>query len=454
MNTLRDCRITMDGQVDTSSIASIVRDVTAPLGSDAGDEAKVLALFRWARNHLFAFPASPGDLHEDFNKALQIINWYGYGLCGTQAKVLGMLAAHLLGHENVRLIGMREREPGSWRMEERGPRAFIWSKPGWARDIRPFGGQGHTSLEIRWDGRWHFLDMLVGLYRRDPSGRIVGIDEIIADPNLVTTPVGDRDGDMPYGPEPEIFTESTVTYREIHCNTWPGRPLPLNLRPGERFTWLAERIPGAYYLHAKRRQRYGSHILAAPGPRGHAPDRPVPYWGNGEHRYDVTLRPDASDPHWCPESADWHVSVELPYPVIRIHWEMAEGGTGFLHHRPTTGDEIIPITAVGSAYQPECRGVACGYWIIVRAPDRTGPTRLSLRTIVQLNPAVTPKVGPGRNVVRLSAEGDGLLAARLDYRVGDEATSADLTGLGEHTLTLPDIEAITPGGICLANVAE
>lgn len=442
-DTLCDCRLNIAGQADTRSLATIVRDVVGPLGPDATDEAKVLALYHWIREHLFVYPCVPSDLYADFNSALNVINWWGYGLCGTHAKVLGLLASHLLGWGNTRLIGMGEREPGSWKAEVNGPRAFVWSLR--QQGFQPYGGQGHTSMEVRWDGQWHFLDVMVGFYRRDAKGRIVSIDELLNNPDLVNTPVDDPEGNMPYGPEPEIFFASKVGFHAIEYNAWPGRPRPLNLRPGERFVFLGERIPGAYYVHPEIRRRFGSDQLA-PGPRGHLPDRPIPHWGNGEHVAGFTLRPDSGDPFWCPETGDWHVEVELPWPIVQIHWKMDEGCSGFLEHEPSTGDQIRPIDAVGRVWQPETARPATRYRIICRSPGRTQPMRLSLRTVVQLNPLVVPRLQTGENRVTLACDGDGpALSARFVYQLDGDPHSVDIHGTGEHTIPVAsgDLKPIT-----------
>ena len=448
---LTNCRLTIDGQVDTYSVPNIVRDVVGPLGDAATVEAKVMALYHWVRRALFVFANnSPGDLQEDYNKALKIINWWGFGLCGTHAKVFGTLVAELLGPANVRLVGLREREPGSWKTETRGARAFIWSQR--ARDVRPYGGQGHTSLEVFWDGHWHFLDVMVGFYaRRDPGGRIVGIDELIGNRTLVESPVGNPEGDMPYGAEPEIFCDSNVLYKSVRFNHWPGEPMPLNLRPGERFTWLAEPMAGAYYLHPQVRHRYGSDALA-PGPRGHRPDRPVPTYGNGEHVLDVTLRPADDDPFYRRQSNDWSVPVELPYPVLSLHWRTEPEGTGFLHFPASTGDELVALKPIGSHYLPESATPGRSYRLILRAPDgHVGPVRLACRTIVQLNRLVVPQLEAGENTVRLAAEGEGELRANVGYRLDGEERTVELAGVGEYRVAVPATGEVAPGSITLAN---
>jgi len=432
--TLRSCKLTVDGQADAASVAGIVRDVLAALPADADDERKVLALYHWLREKLFVYPSSPDDLHEDCNKATQLINWWGYGLCGTQSKVFAMLLKYAIGFENVRLIGMREREVGSWRMRERGYRAFYWS--GQARDNQSHTPDGHCSLEVYWDGAWHLLDVMVGFYRRRADGVIASLDELLADPSIVDTPTGDPEADMPFGDEREIFTDSAVNWRSVPMNFWAGEELPLALRPGESFTWLAEPVPGAYYLHPRIRARFGSDALA-PGPRGHRPDRPQRRYGNGEHRWRVSLRPDPSDPFWCAETADWHLPVELPYPIIAIEWRMDEGGEGFLLFEPSGEDRIQPIQAIGRQFTREDRRPARHYTLIVRSPGRLTearprPITVDLRTLVQLNPAATPRLRAGGNTLRLHGDGDGQLCARVRYRVGDAEREQELRGVGAH----------------------
>jgi hypothetical protein len=47
--------------------------------------------------------------------------------------------------------------------------------------IEDFAGSGHTAVEVRWDGAWHFLDVTyAGYFRVD--GAILSFEEIQADP--------------------------------------------------------------------------------------------------------------------------------------------------------------------------------------------------------------------------------------------------------------------------------
>jgi hypothetical protein len=436
---LTNCKLTIDGQVDASSVESIVQDVTASLPPSAGDEDKVLALYRYVREHLFAFVGTQDDLIEPLNKAIQTLNWWGWGLCGRQAKTLGVLAARLLGPENIRIVGMREREPGAWRTGQDGrPYAFVWTPQ--MRGWKPDTPGGHTSLEIRWGGRWHFFDAMVGFYRRGGDGQIASLEQIVENPAIADRPVGDpQHGDMPYGPEVEIFTRSNVKFHDPGMNAWPGVMPPLDLRRGERFAFLAEPIDGEFFIHPKMRAAFQDDVSGG-GPREARPRAPAARYGNAEHGFEVELKPVNSDPFWCRETADWHVPVELPYPITSIRWDMSpaaagpQGGecSGFLSFPPSTGDEIVPIPAVGSHHPGPATAMGLGYRLIVRAPRRRGGVLVRLRTIAQHNPLVRPVLKNGRNLVRLAARGRARLVARIDYKLAGSPQSVRLEGVGGH----------------------
>ncbi|MCX7592037.1 MAG: hypothetical protein N2255_10475, partial [Kiritimatiellae bacterium] len=357
--TLTGCRFTIDGQVDASTVSSVVRDVLAQLPSDATVEDKVLALYRYVRRHLFAYLSTMDDTVETLNKAVYTLNWWGFGLCGRQAKTLGLLASELLGRENVRIVGMRERQPGAWRVGEEGrPYAFYWTQ--FSTDYKPGAPHGHTSLEIRWDGQWHFFDVMVGFYRRDEHGRIVSIREIAERPELVERPVGDPEGDMPYGPEGEIFTCSDLAFYEPGINTWPGELPPLNLRPGESFTFFLKPLAGEFVVHPKMRRLFRPEALEG-GPREGRRNAPPATYANARHEFRVRLVPSVRCAFWCPQTEDWHVPVALPYPVCSVRWEMTpaagrlkrspvseEACSGFLYFPAGTGDELLPVGPTGT----------------------------------------------------------------------------------------------------------
>ena len=467
----------MAGQVDAGSVETIVRDVLAGLPAGATTEARVLALYRYVREHLFAYISTNDDRIESLNKALLTLNWWGWGLCGRQAKTLAVLAAHLLGSENVRLVGLTEREHGAWRVGEAGrPYAFHWSTR--TKTWTPDQLNGHTSLEIRWDGTWHFLDAMVGFYRRlpDAAGRIVSIEEIAANPSLADQPVGDPlHGDMPYGPEVEVFTKSQVKVYAPGINVWAGELPALNLRPGERLTFLAGPMPDEWIMHPKMRAIATDEALAG-GPREGRPHAPAGRYGNAEHVYQVDLTADPTCPWWQPDSSDWSVPADLPYPIASIHWGMGigdralgiggqesggetverNGCSGFLNFPPSTGDELLPADASGSHRPGPDATVGRSYRLIVRGPGKGCAVRLTLRTIVMHNPRVQPSLKIGRNVIRLAARAEGSrerLIGRVDYKLDGVQKRVELIGAGEHEVIIPPGQ-LSEQSITLENVGN
>jgi len=176
--------------------------------------------------------------------------------------------------------------------------------------------------------------------------------------------------------------------------------------------------------------------VSAGGPREARPNAPAARYGNAEHVYQVELGP--GDRLWCPETGDWHVPVSLPYPITSIHWEISPGGSGYLCYPPSTADEIMPIAASGSLRPGPDARMGLEYRVVVRAAELGQPARLRLRTIVQHNPLVRPRLLAGRNVVRLSAGGEGQLAARLQWQADGQRRAVELSGVGEHEVIVAD----------------
>ncbi|MER3417421.1 MAG: hypothetical protein C4346_01970 [Chloroflexota bacterium] len=145
---VRDFKVTTDKTVDTSSLESIARDVFALSGAKTNDE-KAIALYQWLHHTIFhhAYPTEPRPQSVG---PLKIINVYGYGLCGSQHTVLKAL----------------------------------YETAGWK--CRYVGWPGHTTIEVFYDDRWHYLDVFLKCYFWDKKKQyIVGQEEIAADGTLV-----------------------------------------------------------------------------------------------------------------------------------------------------------------------------------------------------------------------------------------------------------------------------
>jgi len=149
---LQHIKITNDRAPDCSSLESIVQSVTKGCKSD---DERVIAIYNFCRydHYHHAYPNESGGV-----SALKFINVYGWGLCGGQHTVMAAL----------------------W--EAAG---YKWRYRGWSRP-------GHTTVEVFYGGRWHYLDTFLKFYTwtpdsQSPGGRTIASQEDIrANPELVT----------------------------------------------------------------------------------------------------------------------------------------------------------------------------------------------------------------------------------------------------------------------------
>jgi len=148
--TVRRIKIVADKAPDCSTRKSIVQSVTR--GCKTNDE-KAIAIYNFGRYAWYhhAYPRERGGI-----AALKYLNVYGWGLCGGQHSVL----------------------------------CSLWEAAGF--DTRFIGWRGHTTVECRYDGRWHYFDTFLKCYfwkgaPDAPGGRTVASQaDIAADPGIVS----------------------------------------------------------------------------------------------------------------------------------------------------------------------------------------------------------------------------------------------------------------------------
>ena len=149
-DSLRQVKVTTDRAPDCSSLKSIVESVTRGCETD---DARVIALYNFCRydHYHHAYPSEAKGV-----SALKFINVYGWGLCGGQHTV----------------------------------QAALWDAAGYPWRFR--GWQGHTTVEVQYGNRWHYLDTFLKFYTwiQDPADpkrmTIAGQEDILANPRLVT----------------------------------------------------------------------------------------------------------------------------------------------------------------------------------------------------------------------------------------------------------------------------
>ena len=104
---------------------------TVTRGCQTNDE-KAIAIYNFCQltNYHRAYPSEPGGV-----PALKVINCYGWSLCG----------------------GLHSIE------------SALWKELGW--EHRFVGWNGHTTVEAKYDGRWHYLDIFLKFYAWEPDGK-------------------------------------------------------------------------------------------------------------------------------------------------------------------------------------------------------------------------------------------------------------------------------------------
>lgn len=143
---VRQIKIVNDRAPDCTTLKSIVQSVTKDCKTN---DEKAIALYNFMRltHYHRAYPTEPGGI-----PVLKEINCYGWSLCG----------------------GLHAEQ------------SALWREMGW--EWRFVGWPGHTTVEAKYDDRWHYLDVFLKFYAwmpdpNNPGKRtIAGEDDLQAHP--------------------------------------------------------------------------------------------------------------------------------------------------------------------------------------------------------------------------------------------------------------------------------
>lgn len=149
---LKRIKVINDRAPDCSSLRSIVESITRDCKTD---DERAIAIYNFCRydHYHHAYPSEPKGV-----SALKFINVYGWGLCGGQHTV----------------------------------QAALWEAAGYKWRYRGWRNPGHTTVEVYYGDRWHYLDTFLKFYAwtsapQFPGGRTIASQEDIrANPSLVT----------------------------------------------------------------------------------------------------------------------------------------------------------------------------------------------------------------------------------------------------------------------------
>jgi len=149
---MENIKVVNDRAPDCSSLKSIIGTITRGCQTD---DAKAIAIYNFCRYAYYhhAYPSEPGGI-----SALKLINVYGWGLCGGQHTVQAAL----------------------W--EAAG---FKWRYVGW---------RGHTTVEVGYGGRWHYLDTFLKFYVWTPDPNSPGARTIASQEDIKANPALVSDG--------------------------------------------------------------------------------------------------------------------------------------------------------------------------------------------------------------------------------------------------------------------
>lgn len=384
-------KVTTDRTVDNSSLESIVADVFRICGAKTNDE-KAVALLDYLHATIFHCQY-PRESEPQTVGPLKVLNVYGWGLCGGQHTVLKALY-----------------ETAGWQVRYRG-----WDNP------------GHTTIEVFYDGSWHYLDVFLKCYYWTKDRKtIAGQDDINADPSIATN--GPKDGRVPRyylccGDDVDGIISGCKSSKALpvakpgdgwaFCAGTDKDYSPLLTLPSGaslRLNWKAEPnmcvVPGGN-THTCGNKDYRNDKVLGPilehyGPRN---------WANGEFSY----RPDFSKPA---DLADIILAgaeagggkltakagkgqavfkLSLPYPYAAAKWDAAFEGPG----------EIAVSTDLGTTWQTATSAdisavVRQKYNVWIKAEFANSLTRLAVDGIVEHNRCSQPYLLNGKNEVTVS----------------------------------------------------
>jgi hypothetical protein len=450
---VRQIKVVADRAPDCSSLKTIVQSVTRDCKTD---DEKAIAIYNFMQlsHYHQGYPGEKGGLG-----ALKEINVYGWSLCG----------------------GLHTIEAALWR--EMG---WPWRYVGWSNP-------GHTTVEVKYGGRWHYFDSFLKFYTWMPAdgfpgGRTVAGEQDIKDnPDLVRKGLehdrargvyyhaGNRfeniDGKANWrapsflvcGDEPEgIVTGVRNSSRAGSPTGWagiefdsPGYSTDVDLAAGSSLTLTWDAVKGAHWWNGRRyvpghgcgdkdfRNCPAIGPICEPyersggGRRSHANGTLLfaPDLSNGAflqglaERDNVKLVDGQLVPAEAGRPAMLTVRLQSPYVMSRASGK-AEGADRA--EVSVDGGKTYKVVKLED-FSEEVGG---SYDCLVRLTFRKALRSLLLEAVVQCNRGSLPYLSPGKNVISVSVAdprslGANRLVVTYAYQTGFRSKSYEqLADLG------------------------
>ena len=413
-------------QPSCSSVEEIVAEVT--MGAATGRQ-KALALHRFGMAHFIHFDGPIEERGEYVTDPMKLIGVYGYALCGNNSAAMNAL---------YNAAGLRAR----------------------TRTL-----PGHAVPEVWFEGKWNYIDTDMFGYVFLPDGKsIASVDDLAKDADLFLRQASPPD---PYYPFDEKKDMASV-FRNVRAqkNYHPyanAHLMNLSLRTGESASlYYRPQGRGRYFLTPAFRPDLGivykDYWILGPVRRGSLAwcDKPPASYGNGVIRYEPDLRSEAfrlenparqgiavrtgkqSPPLAAAATgglASLVVEVTTPWVIAGLQNDLTnfEDNTdgavvSGLFWRLNASDEnrILVSTDEGRTWKKVwenrylgavpfevdlTRWVEGEYeyrvkfeWLDRKGSRQVGLEGLKFRTWVELSPMALPRLNPGHNTFRLTAQ--------------------------------------------------
>ena len=442
--TLRQIKVLPDKAPDCSTLKFIADTVTR--GCQTNDQ-KAIAIYNFMQltHYHHAYPSETGGL-----PVLKEINSYGWSLCG----------------------GLHAEQ------------SALWRQLGW--DWRFVGWDGHTTVEAKYDGKWHYLDVFLKFYAwmPDPSapgGRTIAGEDDLAKNSATLVQnafILDRNRNCVYAKDNQfVRTANAANWRapaflccgdilqdvinglkthrgSDHSEGWAaivhadgGYSADVNLAPGFFLTNTWDRIEDAWFWsgskkppqhtcggHKDTRNDPGIGLILEP----YVTSKPARSYANGI----LTFAPDFSTDAFLrsfvsTRNVKWENNRLLPADSANPGVVVVALASPYVIARAsglaTGADSAEVSTDGGQVFRPidlkEFSEVVKGQVAVqVRLTFRQALTALKLKAIVQNNAGSLPYLSPGRNTIAVSAAdpqalGDNKLVITYAYRLGSRAKS-------------------------------
>lgn len=442
---MRGIKVWPDKAPDNSSLKSIVATITRDCKTN---DEKAIAIYNYCMltNYHFAYPTEPGGI-----AVLKEINSYGWSLCG--------------GLHTVQ--------------------SALWIEAGW--EHRYVGWNGHTTVEAKYDGRWHYLDVFLKFYAWEPDGKggrtIASEDDLnrnseelirnafvlnkgracvyaknnqfvmngekanwrapafLSCGDTINDVIGGLKTHHAGGAEPGWagINHATGNY-STDVNLGPGMSLTNYWEPvKDDWYWAGQKKPPAHTCsgHKDTRNDPAYGLILEP----YVSEEPARSYANGTIQFAPDFANDAFLKSFvASENVKYAEKSLVPAEAGKPAWVVLKLSSPYVISGKSSGaaegaDKVELSVDGGRTYSPvtfDQLGTAARGKLeaLVRVSFSKRLTSFDLSVDVQNNPGALPYLSPGKNIVTVSVEdaqglGDGKLVVTYAYKLGSRSKSFD-----------------------------